>query len=124
MLGAFTIMHTRTVWQSANAQHVCRQLHTHLCSRASQDGVLNVTIGEHGTFVLNKQAPNLQMWLSSPVSGPLRYDYVSEKAAWHNTRDQHELLALLASDFETLVGKRIDFSRVVEALREEETGGA
>ena len=83
------------------------------------DGVLNVTVGEHGTFVINKQTPNLQLWLSSPVSGPLRYDFVPEAAAWHNTRDEHELLGLLASDFETLVGKRLDFGRVAEALREE-----
>ena len=69
--------------------------------------------------MLNKQAPNLQLWLSSPVTGPLRYNYVSEAAAWHNSRDDHELLARLADDFETLCGKRLDFSRVSDALREE-----
>jgi frataxin len=26
--------------------------------------------------VLNKQPPNKQIWLSSPISGPKRYDYV------------------------------------------------
>ena len=29
-----------------------------------------------GTYVLNKQPPNKQIWLSSPVSGPKRYDWV------------------------------------------------
>lgn len=29
-----------------------------------------------GTYVLNKQPPNKQIWLSSPTSGPKRYDYV------------------------------------------------
>ena len=27
------------------------------------------------TYVLNKQAPNKQLWLSSPFSGPQRYEY-------------------------------------------------
>lgn len=26
--------------------------------------------------MLNKQPPNKQIWLSSPISGPKRYDYV------------------------------------------------
>ena len=29
-----------------------------------------------GTYILNKQPPNKQIWLSSPVSGPKRYDWV------------------------------------------------
>lgn len=29
-----------------------------------------------GTYVINKQPPNKQIWLSSPKSGPKRYDWV------------------------------------------------
>ncbi|EAN87256.1 putative frataxin-like, mitochondrial precursor [Trypanosoma cruzi] len=39
-------------------------------------GVLSVETVSSGTFVLNKQAPNVQLWLSSPVSGPHHYDMV------------------------------------------------
>ncbi|KAI1909493.1 hypothetical protein LOZ61_004933 [Ophidiomyces ophidiicola] len=39
-------------------------------------GVLNVNVPSIGTYVLNKQPPNKQIWLSSPVSGPKRYDWV------------------------------------------------
>ncbi|EAS36103.1 frataxin [Coccidioides immitis RS] len=39
-------------------------------------GVLNVTVPGIGTYVLNKQPPNKQIWLSSPISGPKRYDWV------------------------------------------------
>ena len=60
------------------------------------DGVLNVVVGSLGTFVLNKQAPNLQIWLSSPVSGPLRYDFCASSTSWQNSRDQHDLLERLA----------------------------
>ncbi|KAK4111077.1 Frataxin [Canariomyces notabilis] len=40
-------------------------------------GVMTVTFGQDvGTYVINKQPPNKQIWLSSPKSGPKRYDYV------------------------------------------------
>jgi frataxin len=39
-------------------------------------GVMNISIADLGTYVVNKQPPNKQLWLSSPKSGPKRYDYV------------------------------------------------
>jgi len=39
-------------------------------------GVLTLTFPPIGTYVINKQPPNKQIWLSSPISGPKRYDYV------------------------------------------------
>ncbi|KAI1170575.1 mitochondrial chaperone Frataxin [Nemania sp. FL0916] len=39
-------------------------------------GVMNLTINDLGTYVINKQPPNRQIWLSSPTSGPKRYDWV------------------------------------------------
>ncbi|KAI0908563.1 mitochondrial chaperone Frataxin [Ustulina deusta] len=39
-------------------------------------GVMNLTIDDIGTYVINKQPPNRQIWLSSPSSGPKRYDWV------------------------------------------------
>ncbi|KAM0694994.1 hypothetical protein Q7P36_005350 [Cladosporium allicinum] len=38
-------------------------------------GVLNITYPPNGTYVLNKQPPNKQIWLSSPISGPKRFDW-------------------------------------------------
>ncbi|ETS79401.1 hypothetical protein PFICI_09254 [Pestalotiopsis fici W106-1] len=38
-------------------------------------GVMNIKYPQ-GTYVINKQPPNKQIWLSSPISGPKRYDYV------------------------------------------------
>lgn len=49
--------------------HVCLvllfdiQLHDMV---SSQSGVLNLYLGEKGTYVINKQPPNKQIWLSSP----------------------------------------------------------
>ena len=33
----------------------------------SQSGVLTLDLGQHGTYVINKQPPNKQIWLSSPI---------------------------------------------------------
>lgn len=46
-----------------------------------QAGVLTLHFPPHGTYVLNKQPPNRQIWLSSPVSGPKRYDWVAGEEA-------------------------------------------
>lgn len=34
------------------------------------------------TVVVNTQTPNRQLWYSSTVSGPQRFDYNSEKEQW------------------------------------------
>ena len=33
----------------------------------AQQGVLTVKLGQKGTYVINKQTPNRQIWMSSPV---------------------------------------------------------
>jgi frataxin len=45
------------------------------------DGVMNVTVGDTGTYVINRQPPSRQIWLSSPISGPKRFDYL-ESHGW------------------------------------------
>lgn len=47
------------------------------------NGVLSVTV-ELGTYVINKQPPNKQIWLSSPISGPKRYDWVVMGESMHD----------------------------------------
>lgn len=49
-------------------------------------GVLTIKLGHHGTWVLNKQTPNKQIWWSSPVSGPRRYEYDENSDLWIYTR--------------------------------------
>ncbi len=49
----------------------CSLLHIlqHALRRDSlaQQGVLTVKLGQKGTYVINKQTPNRQIWMSSPV---------------------------------------------------------
>ncbi|KAM8963078.1 phosphatidylinositol 4-phosphate 5-kinase type-1 beta isoform 1-T1 [Lycaon pictus] len=58
-------------------------------------GVLTVKLGgDLGTYVINKQTPNKQIWLSSPSSGPKRYDWTGKNWVYsHDGVSLHELLA-------------------------------
>ena len=100
---------------------------------AAQQGVLTVALGgDKGTFVVNKQTPNRQIWLSSPVrrappatdvyevpaagltrshapsrvsSGPWRYDRAADGGAgWRYRRDGHTLHARLEEELGALCG--------------------
>ena len=72
-------------------------------------GVLEVDLGNKGTYVLNKQAPNKQIWMSSPLSGPLRYDYDPASGVWVYARDGHGLRAKLSAEVESLLGLSVEF---------------
>ncbi|KAI0457290.1 mitochondrial chaperone Frataxin [Xylaria acuta] len=72
-------------------------------------GVMNLTINDIGTYVINKQPPNKQIWLSSPSSGPKRYDWVvisegqdqkqdTARADWIYLRDGSSLSELLREE--------------------------
>ncbi|KAF9073740.1 Frataxin [Rhodocollybia butyracea] len=58
-------------------------------------GVLTLKLGDTGTYVINKQPPNKQIWLSSPFSGPKRYDYDESDGSWRYSRDNKRLDELL-----------------------------
>eukprot|EP00550_Attheya_septentrionalis_P009433 CAMPEP_0198296540 /NCGR_PEP_ID=MMETSP1449-20131203/32966_1 /TAXON_ID=420275 /ORGANISM="Attheya septentrionalis, Strain CCMP2084" /LENGTH=219 /DNA_ID=CAMNT_0043997187 /DNA_START=123 /DNA_END=785 /DNA_ORIENTATION=+ len=49
-------------------------------------GVLTLALPPHGTWVLNKQTPNRQIWWSSPLSGPRRYEYDANSKRWVYSR--------------------------------------
>ncbi|KAI0034901.1 hypothetical protein K488DRAFT_83508 [Vararia minispora EC-137] len=79
-------------------------------------GVLTLKLGHHGTYVINKQPPNKQIWLSSPHSGPKRYDLSFPKRDWVYLRDDRSLGELLddelgetldAEGFELEIGKEV-----------------
>eukprot|EP00304_Pavlova_gyrans_P012114 CAMPEP_0206052504 /NCGR_PEP_ID=MMETSP1466-20131121/33914_1 /ASSEMBLY_ACC=CAM_ASM_001126 /TAXON_ID=44452 /ORGANISM="Pavlova gyrans, Strain CCMP608" /LENGTH=166 /DNA_ID=CAMNT_0053427659 /DNA_START=1 /DNA_END=501 /DNA_ORIENTATION=+ len=78
--------------------------------------VLNYEVDGRGTFVLNKQGPNKQIWLSSPLTGPMRFDLCLEAADWLRTRDHKPLGDILAADIEQLAGRPITFA-VKDAVR-------
>ena len=50
-------------------------------------GVITITIAPIGTYVINKQPPNKEIWLSSPLSGPKRYGYFIAKDSKDKTEE-------------------------------------
>ncbi|KAG0294461.1 Mitochondrial chaperone Frataxin [Linnemannia gamsii] len=73
-----------------------------------QSGVMTLKLGDKGTYVVNKQPPNKQLWLSSPTSGPKRYDFDAEHKVWFYGRDHHSLKFLLDTEITKAIGIDID----------------
>ncbi|CAB77809.1 putative frataxin-like protein [Arabidopsis thaliana] len=72
--------------------------------------VLTLKLGSLGTYVLNKQTPNRQIWMSSPVSGPSRFDWDRDANAWIYRRTEAKLHKLLEEELENLCGEPIQLS--------------
>ncbi|KAH9835753.1 Frataxin [Rhodofomes roseus] len=70
-------------------------------------GVLTLKLGEKGTYVINKQPPNKQIWLSSPFSGPKRYDYSESADDWVYNRDSRTMSDLLDKELSTALGRDV-----------------
>lgn len=76
----------------------------------TSSGVLNLALGDKGTFVINKQSPNKQIWWSSPVSGPKRFAWDAGSGSWVNTRDgTTRLFDLLTAEVAALTGVTLQF---------------
>ncbi|KAI0824134.1 Frataxin [Trametes gibbosa] len=71
-------------------------------------GVMTLKLGSHGTYVINKQPPNKQIWLSSPFSGPKRYDFFPEQDEWVYARDGRSLNDLLKQELSDTLGRKVD----------------
>ncbi|XP_014239960.1 frataxin homolog, mitochondrial [Cimex lectularius] len=74
------------------------------------DGVLTVALGNNGTYVINRQTPNKQIWLSSPSSGPKRYDFDPQRNTWVYKHDNIPLHTLLKQELSIILNDNIDLS--------------
>ncbi|KAI9572653.1 hypothetical protein HD554DRAFT_1336305 [Boletus coccyginus] len=81
-------------------------------------GVLTLNLGSNGTYVINKQPPNKQIWLSSPISGPKRYDYVPSTDDWRYSRDGGQMGILLEQELSRALGRKVELGleRISEAV--------
>ncbi|RKP21937.1 Frataxin, partial [Rozella allomycis CSF55] len=78
------------------------------CDIEYTNGVLTMKLRENMIFVLNKQPPNRQIWLSSPISGPRRFDFCESNNTWFYTRDNSTLHELLSKELSEILGKQIN----------------
>ena len=74
-------------------------------------GVLTINLGTKGCWVINKQTPNRQIWWSSPISGPRRYEMqyckIESKTSWRYTKDNSDLLHTLVDEINNTIGKKV-----------------
>ncbi len=77
------------------------------------DGVLNLQVGSAGTFVVSRQTPSRQLWLSSPVSGPWHYTYDHVKKDWLCTKGKEGFFDRMDRELTQILGKSIHVKRLI-----------
>lgn len=70
-------------------------------------GILTITLESGGQYVLNKHAPNRQIWLSSPRSGASHYRFDPKRGAWVGTRSGRVLGEVLTEELIAIAGRRL-----------------
>ena len=70
--------------------------------------MLTVELGGGKTYVVNKQAPTAQLWVSSPVSGPARFNWRGDHG-WIDERDGEALTARFTRELSDAAGEAVAF---------------
>ncbi|KAI5192537.1 frataxin [Nematocida minor] len=60
-------------------QRIFTALDNSIDSVVLKDNVISVDVPHKGTFVVNRQPPKSEIWLSSPISGPYHFKYKENK---------------------------------------------
>ena len=71
------------------------------------NGILTVELEDGRQYVINKHAPNQQIWLSSPISGAAHYAYDQESKIWLSTRGGDALMQALSTELSQIAGKSV-----------------
>jgi frataxin len=69
-------------------------------------GILQIELPDGGAYVINKHAPNREIWVSSPKSGAWHFAS-GDGAAWRSTRGTEELTVLLAAELAAASGRSV-----------------
>ncbi len=80
-------------------------------------GVLTLLIGDHGSWVINKQGPNRQIWWSSPLSGPRRYEWHHDEDEWVHTRSNGKFLEILRTEVLEVSGVDLNLTEVENCIK-------
>lgn len=71
-----------------------------------QDGILTIELDSGGQYVINKHAPNRQIWMSSPVSGASHFDSNGD-GGWVRTRGTGTLAETLSAELAAATGETV-----------------
>jgi frataxin len=95
-------------------EEIALAIETHLDDRIDveqQEGVLTLDMEDGGQYLINKHAPNRQIWLSSPKSGAWHFACSGPGASWTSTRDAGTTLGtLLRQEIGAATGVYLDLT--------------
>jgi frataxin len=74
------------------------------------NGILTIELESGGKYLLNRHAPNRELWLSSPVSGAWHFAWSEGENAWISTRGAERLNALLGRELSEATGETIELA--------------
>jgi frataxin len=76
-----------------------------------EGGILSISLPGGGTYLINKHAPNREIWLSSPKSGAWHFRHDPE-AGWISTREvdgaRPQLHRLLSDELAAAIGNPLE----------------
>ena len=76
----------------------------HMAEADLEGGILNVELDDGRVYIINKHAPNRQIWLSSPLSGAHHFALDENSKEWTSTRDGALLLQMLEAEMASIKG--------------------
>jgi len=92
-------------------EHLCDTVDEVLGAQIDADlhaGILTLSLSGGGQYIINKHAPNREIWMSSPVGGATHFAYVDGQ--WVSTRDASVVLhVVLAAELNSRYGAAIAF---------------
>lgn len=71
-------------------------------------GILTIITNDEVTFVISKHGPSGQLWLASPISGGLHFDYDAASQDWLLSTGE-SLKQLLAANLQDSAGLHVVF---------------
>lgn len=72
-----------------------------------EGGILTIEFESGAKYVINKHAPNRQIWMSSPVGGATHYDYDDGAGGWRSTRGDELLAEVLSAELAKATGQTV-----------------
>ena len=72
-------------------------------------GILGIELENGAQYVINMNAPNCEIWMSSPLSGASHYYLDDDQKTWVDTRSGDKFYELLAQELSQAAGKPFTF---------------
>lgn len=94
---SFTIIATKMLDKIYNL--LDRQPFSH--DIVEKNNVLSYKVDGIGEYVFNKQPPNKQIWVSSPITGPKRFN-LGQSERFYNSRNKEELMEYLKKEVDLI----------------------